>query len=289
MSHAQNPTLGVLFGLATAVVGSLAGAATKHLASSVSVAQIVCFQYLLSCLVCMPWIARHGLNGLKTQRIGQHLIRGLAGWGCFYTYYLALAHTPLVDAVLLRNAAPLWVPLVVLCWSRIMVPRSHWLPMGIGFIGIILVLQPGNDSIGSWHLIGALSGLTLAISMVGTRRLSETEPTQRILFYYFFISFLTSVPLAAHSWQPIAIGDWPLMFFVGFSIYLLMFFYTKAYSYAPASLVSPLTYFSVVFAGLLGWLIWGDQPGLLSLAGMSLVIIGGLLTVLLGKKQSLKR
>ncbi len=284
MSHTQNPSLGILFGLATAVVGSLAGAATKHLASTVSVAQIVCFQYLLCCLVCTPWIVKHGLSGLKTQRFGHHMIRGLAGWACFYTYYLALAHTPLVDAVLLRNAAPLWVPLVVLCWSGIMVPRNRWLPMATGFIGVILVLQPDNDAIGSWHLIGALSGLTLAISMVGTRRLSETEPTQRILFYYFFISFLTSVPLAVHNWKPIPIDDWPLMFFVGFSIYLLMFFYTKAYSYAPASLVSPLTYFSVVFAGLLGWLFWGDKPSLLSLAGMNLVIIGGLLTVLLGKK-----
>ena len=121
----------------------------------------------------------------------------------------------------------------------------------------------------------------LAFSMVGTRTLSTTEAPSLILFYYFLISFLCSIPMAVSHWQPLPLWTLPYLVYVGISITLAMWLYTRAYSFARASVVSPINYTSVVFSGLLGWLIWEHAPDAIAVVGMICVIAAGLLSILI--------
>lgn len=283
-SHTSQLLLGAGLALATSLIMSIAAAAIKYTASYVSIEQIVLVQYMVCVAVMLPWLMRKGLSTLKTEKPGLHLIRGLCGWLCFYTYYLALDRIPMVEAALLRNSAPLCVPLLVLIWLGYRMPNRQWLPVIVGFIGIALVLKPQGDSLSLWHLVAFASALTLAGSIVSTRVLTGSEPTNRILFYYFGLSALFSLPLALQNWEPIPLFSIPLMAGIGLSVWVIMWLYTRAYSYAKATVIAPISYFGVLFTGLLGWLFWQQVPDMMAVIGAALIISGGISSVWLGRE-----
>lgn len=266
-------TLGIL----TVFLGSTVAAAGKHLSGQVHISAIVLAQYLICFLMVLPWWLRNGKRAVLTQRLGTHIVRGVSGCACFYTYYLAMQHMPLVEATLFRNTAPLLVPLVILVWYRSAIPSARLIPLIIGFAGVTLVLRPTFDGISIWQLIALSSGVGLAISMVGTRELARTEPESRILFYYFSISLLFVLPFFALNYQPIPSAALPWLLYVGVVMYGTFVIYTKAFSYVPSSILAPTSYFALVFSGLLDWLIWGVVPDLPTVLGIALVVCGGLL------------
>lgn len=270
----------VLFAILSPLVATLAAAAVKYLSAYMSIGMVVLVQYGICLLTLAPWIQRVGLNGLKTRHWKAHLIRGLSGWMCFYSYFIALKHIPLVEASLLRNTAPICVPFLVFFLTRTGITWPKLVGILTGFAGVVLILHPEGSSISLWHGVGFISGLTLALSMVYTRELASTESSNLILFYYFVISTVLSVPLAAVNLEPIPVHTLPLLAFVGISIYITMKIYTIAYSVAPTNTLAPFSYFGVVFAGILGWLFWDQVPDLRSLLGMICVISGGIITLL---------
>ena len=154
------------------------------------------------------------------------------------------------------SASRLVCPVLLLLCQGYRMPTLNWLPVLIGFSGIALVLKPQTGSLSGWHLVAFASAITLAGSIVTTRMLTRSEPTNRILFFYFSCSAIFSLPLAVSHWQPIPLFTLPLMLGIGLSIWLTMWLYTRAYSYAKASVLSPISYFGVLFTGLWGWLFW---------------------------------
>ena len=282
MSKQSQAYLGGAYALATSIVVSLATAATKYCAASVSIEQIVFIQYLICVVIMVPSIHRRGFATLKTSNVKLHLARGISGWLCFYTYYLAIDRIPLVDASLLRNGAPICVPIILFLWKGYRLPLLRWLPILIGFIGIAMVLRPQGGTLSFWHLIGLCSAVTLAGSIVTTRSLAVSEPTANIIFFYFCFSAVLGLPLALKHWQPIPLYTLPYLIGIGLSIWLTMWLYTKAYSYAGATVISPISYCGVLFTGLLGWMFWDQIPSGSALIGALLIISGGISSVYLG-------
>ena len=283
---ANSLQIGLALGIATVFLGSIVAASAKHLSAELNTATIVLGQYLVCFLMSLPWLINNGgLTALKTEHPWQHIVRGVSGCACFYTFFVALRHIPLVDATLLRNTAPLVVPLVILVWMRVGVPRSRWLPLIIGFIGIAVILRPGEQGVSIWHLVGFSSGVGLAISMVSTRVLAQTEPESRILFYYYGISLVFAVPFFIINYQPIPAFAWPWLIGIGAAMYFTFALYTRAYRYVKASTLAPTSYFAVVFAGLLDWMIWDYLPDIWVISGTILVIGGGILTLYIANKN----
>ncbi|WP_269619568.1 DMT family transporter [Zhongshania sp. BJYM1] len=270
---------GLALSLVTVFFSSTVAAVGKHVSQEVHVSAIVLVQYGISFLFALPSVLRAGRSGLATSRPGIHLIRGMSGCACFYLYYIALSKISLVDATLLRSSAPLMVPLVIYLWFSQRVRRETWLPLVVGFLGVVLVLKPGAAGLSLWHLLALLSGLGLAVSMVSTRVLAQHEPQNRILFYYFSISLLFSLPFFLWNYQAIPASAWPGLIYMGVVIYLSFVMYTMAYRYVSAAALAPISYFGVVFSGLLDWLIWDHIPGALTMMGIACVILGGVLVL----------
>jgi len=263
------------------VLASTAAAATKFASGHASTEAIVTVQYLVCTLLCLPRILRAGSGNLRTQKAGLHLVRGGVGVLGFYLFYAALDHIPLVDAMLLRQSAPLMVPLVMFAWQGERVTGVTWLPLLIGFAGITIILRPSPAGFSGWHAAGLASAFSLAVSMVATRELARTEPTSRILFYYVVLSLACVAPFGAGDLNGIPAPAWVAMIYVGLAIYLTLELYTRAYGMAPTAVIAPINYFAVVLAGFWGWLFWRQVPDLWSVAGSVLVIAGGLLTIFL--------
>lgn len=269
----------VYLSLLMVLLASSAVAAARLASETASTAAIVTVQYAICLLCSLPACLKPGLENLKTTVLGLHLVRGLAGVLGFYLFYAALANIPLVDASLLRQSAPLIVPVVIFLWIRERIPSGDWLPLIIGFAGVVIILRPGPQGLSWWHLAGFLSAAALAVTMVATFRLATTEPDSRILFYYFVISLLCVAPFSLADFSGIQTRDWLAMIYVGVTFYYALVLYTRAYGIAPASTIAPLNYLTVPLGGLWGWLLWQQVPDLWSVTGSALVIAGGLLTL----------
>ncbi len=284
----QNVGKAAVFAFLTAFLMSIVAAMIKYLAATVSIEMILLVQYLTCLLLVFPLAIRNNLSALKTEYLRLHLIRGVAGWICMYTYLLAIKYIPLVDAVLLRNSAPIFVTLLAPLYFKVHISKLCWVPITIGLIGIGLVLQPDYGDLKLWHFLGIFSAVAMAWSIITTKRLTTTEPPSRILFYYFLISFLLSVPLGLGKGAPVPPSALPLMFVVGIFTVLSIWCYTRAYYFASATIISPISYTGVVFSGLWGWLIWSQLPNNTAIVGSFLIIVGSVGSVVLGKAGHLK-
>ena len=260
-------------------IASTAAVATKYASARASIEAIVTMQYLVCTLLCLPITLRPGLANLSTRRLGLHLFRGAVGVLGFYLFYAALDQVPMVDAVLLRQSAPLTVPLVVWLWNREQIPGCDWLPLIIGFVGVAVILRPSPQGLSLWHAAGFISALCLSISMVATHKLATTEPASRILLFYFLLSLACVAPFSLGDFRGLDGRTWLAMLYVGVSIYVTLLLYTRAYAMAPAHAIAPINYVAVMLGGLWGWLLWQQVPDSWSILGSALVILGGLLSI----------
>jgi drug/metabolite transporter (DMT)-like permease len=279
-SPPENFPLGVLLTLlaflAVAIMSAFAKAASISVASGV----LVFFQNAISLGLLLPWVLFRGVRTLKTRRPGLHLVRAVTGMLSQYLFFVALKYIPLVDAVLLVNAAPLFIPLVVWIWLGTRIGGRLWLSLGIGFVGVLLILQPGRGAL-SWAAVVALAaGFFSAVALVAVSRLHTTDRPLRVLFYYFLLSSILASPIAISDWRVGGSYAWLWLLGVGAFMVLAQLLLILAYVQASPARVSPFNYSVVVFAGLIDWLIWRQAPNLLSAAGVLLVCVGGILSTI---------
>ncbi|NND65951.1 MAG: DMT family transporter [Halioglobus sp.] len=279
LEQRQNTRLAIYLSLLMIFLASTAVAATKIASADASTEAIVTIQYLVCTVLCLPRVWRAGWRDLRTEHGGLHVFRGVAGVLGFYLFFASVKHIPLVDAMMLRQSAPLIVPLVLWVWLRERIAGVAWLPLLVGFAGIAVILHPTPAGLSWWHAAGLVSALTLAASMVATRLLARTEPTARILIYYAVLSLACIAPFSIGDFAGLALTTWLAMLYVGWAIYWTLELYTRAYGMAPTEIIAPINYFAVVLGGLWGWLFWQQIPDAWTIWGSLLVIGGGLLTV----------
>ncbi len=284
--HNDSLPRGAALMLTAALLFALTGAIIKHVAQHLPNEMVVFFRSFFGLLALSPFFLRHGPRYYATKRLGPHLVRALAGLAAMYCYFFAIAHLPLAEAVLLNYTAPLFIPLAALLWVGESFSRKLWWPIGIGFAGIVLILKPGLSLLAPIAFIGLASGLLSALAMAGIRKLTDTEPAIRVVFYFSLTSTLISaLPLAWH-WQTPAADLWLPLFLIGALSTAAQILMTRGYAHAPAAQVGPFLYAIVVFAGLFGWTIWQEIPDWLSFAGTLLVILAGILTIRLGGRKT---
>ncbi len=255
-------------------------------ATGVSPLLLLFLQYGISFLVFVPPVLKQGPGLLKTSHLGLHAFRSIAGSICQLLFFIAVKSISLLDAVLLSNAAPLFIPLVVLIWFRKTVQPLVWLSLFIGLVGICLIIKPGPEMFRNpASLIALAAAVFSAIALVATNKLSETEPPTRILFYNFGISTVLLAPVCAFAWKPPTAHEWMLLVAVGLSYALTQYLIILAYRHASAAQISPFNYTVVIFSGILGWIFFGNVPDFISLLGTLLICAGGILSIRAGHPE----
>ena len=259
----------------TAVMSALIKA-TKELTST---AVVLLFQNLICLLLILPIALRAGLASLKTEKIGLHILRAVSGTAASYALFVAITMMPLTNAILLTFSASLWMPVIAWVLFREKASRSTWADAAIGFVGVLLVLQPHHQHFNIGALIALAGAFCLAIAFMSVRWLGATEPTTRILFYYFLLSTVLCTPFAIIDWRPFGLRG--AVYLVGIAQTLLVgqALIVLAYRYASAVKVGPFVYTVIVFTALIDWFLWNRVPTLLIVFGMALVIGGGIIAI----------
>jgi drug/metabolite transporter (DMT)-like permease len=251
-------------------------------AANVSIATISFFQSFISLVLFLPWTLRHGLADLRTTQLPLHVARALAGLLSQVLYFWAVKEMTLIDAVLLVNAAPLFIPLVARLWNRTPITSAVGISLLVGFVGVVLIIKPGTNLLTNPSALIALSAaLFSAIALVSVNKLSGHNEPDTILFYYFFIASLSTLPFAIANWSEPTPREWGLLLGVGMFMAAAQLLIILAYQHATASQIAPFNYSVVIFSGLIGWIVWHNTLDWISGVGILLVCIGGILSILL--------
>lgn len=270
----DNLRQGALNALVAAAGFAAAGACIKAASATLPNEMVVFSRNAVALLMMLPWLARVRLAGLRTQRTGGHLLRAGFGLTAMYCFFYALHHLPLAEAMLLNYTAPLFIPLIAWGWIGerppwVLIPAS-----GLGVVGIALIIKPGGDTLLSLPAaIALLSGMFGAAAMVSIRRIAHVEPTTRIVFYFMFYGTLFSAVPLLWAWQtpePAALAA-----LIGSGVFALagQLTLTRAYALLPAARVGAMSYMTVVFAALIGWLFWAEAPDGASILGAVAVMV----------------
>jgi drug/metabolite transporter (DMT)-like permease len=257
---------------AVSALGKTAGQLT-------STAVVVLFQNLICLVFVIPLAIHGGWASLRTEKLGLHILRAASGTACWYALFLAITMMPLTNAILLTFSAPLWMPVIAWLVFRQKASTATWIGAAMGFVGVVLVLGPQHNSFNVGALFALAGALLLAIALMSVRWLGATEPMSRTLFYYFLLSTVMVVPIAAVNWQPFEARAWIYLFGIGFAQLLSQVFIVLAYRYASSVKLGPLVYTVIVFTALIDWAVWDRAPTLFVILGMTLVIGGGLVAI----------
>lgn len=270
---AQRLRRGALHAVMAAAAFSAMGVFIKLAARDLSNEMIVFIRCLVSLAILLPYLTRKGGAGIRTHRLGGHLWRSAFGMGAMYAFFYAIATLPLAEAMLLTYSTPLWLPF--LAWYALgeKPPRVVYPAVVLGLIGVALIVKPGLHPVNPFAaLIGLASGVLAAAAMVSIRRITDTEPPARIVFYFALLgTALSAVPLL-WRWQTPSLDALALTVAAGVLATLGQVQLTRAYASAPAALVGPFTYVAVPISAALAWLLWSETLDGASLAGAAVVI-----------------
>ncbi|NKC31928.1 DMT family transporter [Falsiroseomonas selenitidurans] len=289
MALRHDPKRGVIFMLAACALFTAMGVLVKELAGRVSFLEQMFFRSAFALPVVMLIVLRRiGLRGdlagtLRTKRFPGHVLRALSGTAAQGCSFYALGLLPLAEHTALTNTTPLFVTLlsIPLLGEKVGIHRSG--AVVAGFLGILVIaLGQGaftGDYSGAahWGMVAALAhGMFSAGTTMLVRTLSDTESSGTIVLWQSLLMTLFSLFWLPFVWVTPGPFDLALLIAIGLIGGLAQVLLTEAWASAQVSFLAPYSYSSLLWAVLFGWAVFGDVPGLSTLAGAAAIVLASL-------------
>ncbi len=213
------------------------------------------------------------LDFYKTTRPLLHFKRCLSGLIALVAIFIALRNLPLATVVSITFAAPIFTTIFSIFLLKEKVGLYRWLAVLVGFIGIIVITEPGFSSLNFYYIYPIIFCLGLSYVAIAIRKLSTTEPVWLISFFFSFSIAILGLLSLFQGWIMPNFLDLFLLSMVGILGGLANLWLSQSYKYSEVSLVTPLKYLALVFAIIFGYFIWSEVPTLKTLIGALLVIL----------------
>ncbi|MDA9753479.1 DMT family transporter [Candidatus Pelagibacter sp.] len=240
--------------------------------------QILFFRGFFGILFYFFVIPRERLNNFyKTKRAGLHFLRCVSGLIALIAIFIALRKLPLATVVSISFAAPIFTTIFSIFLLSEKVGIFRWLAVIIGFIGILIITEPGISQLNIYYIFPIIFCLGLSYVAITIRQLSTSEPVWLISFYFSLSITLLSLLTVPQGWVMPSFNHFILLSLIGIFGGVANLWLSQSYKYSEVSLVTPLKYLALVFAIIFGYLIWGEIPTIKTLAGAFLVIISTLI------------
>ncbi|MCC6889691.1 MAG: DMT family transporter [Hyphomicrobiales bacterium] len=273
----DNVPRGILWMIAATVLLAVAAAIAKWQAEIYPVGEVMFIRSLAGLVVCAVLVLPvSGLAVFATRRPGAHLARGLSQSISQTFTVIAVSLMPLAGAVAISFSAPLFAALLSILWLKERAGPARWAVLLTGFSGVVIVTNPGVDA----FQIGALFALGNAIMYgsvtVAVRGMTATETPNTLLMWQMVVM------TACHSLLLLFGVRWPsafdaaMMALGGVANAAAQYAWTRALLLAPTSAVSPFYYLMLVWATVIGFMAWGEQPTAALIVGSTIVIASGL-------------
>ena len=276
--HIDSPVRGIVLMMAGILMLTINDATGKWLTDDYPVSQVISLRSVFILIPLSVFIfVRGGLLAFRPTRITNHLLRSFFFIGSTFCIVAALSLMPLADAIAFTFISPIIIAALAPFVLGEKIDRRRWAAIIIGFIGVLVMLKPTQDSF-QWAAFIALAAVCFsALRDMITRRISAEEHSDLILFYSTIAVMIVGLVAAIFfPWRMPNYSDFGLFALVGVlnggAHYLLI----EAHRWAEASVIAPFRYSGLVWAIILGFFIWDDIPDVWVLLGSVLVVSSGL-------------
>ena len=228
-----------------------------------------------------------------TKRPILHFSRCFFGLIALLSIFIALRNLPLATVVSITFAVPIFTTIFSILFLSEKVGFFRWLAVIVGFIGIVVISEPGLSALNIYYIFPFIFVLGLSYVAISIRQLSSTEPVWLISLYFSVAITLAGLFTIPYGWLMPNLKDLILLSFIGIFGGVANLWLSQSYKFAEVSLVTPLKYLALVFAIIFGYLIWDEIPTIKTLIGATLVITSSIIIfrreILLKKQISTAR
>lgn len=270
--------------------------AGKHLPS----VEIVFFRTVFQLLLISPLIIRSGVASLHTDRFKLHLLRAVLGAATVQCTFYALTQLPLADATAISFSRSLFLTLLAAIILKEAVGRHRWSAALIGFIGVLIVVQPeaitlptSNDSTpvvgATWQfatIVAVVGALMSAAMSVTLRLLSSTEHNAQIMLFPALLNLLISTPLAMSVWESPAAVDIYIIAAASCAGFCGQWCLIEGFRAGEASALAPINYLRIIYASLFGFIFFGEIPGINTIVGAIIITAAALYII---RRESIRK
>ena len=228
-----------------------------------------------------------------TKRPLLHLSRCFFGLAALLSIFTALRNLPLATVVSITFAAPIFTTIFSIFFLSEKVGYFRWLAVIVGFVGILIISEPGFSSLNIYYIFPVIFVLGMSYVAISIRQLSSTEPVWLISLFFSAVITIAGIFTIPFGWLMPSFIDLILLSMIGFFGGVANLWLSQSYKFSEVSLVTPLKYLALVFAIGFGYLIWQEIPSSKTLIGAALVITSSIIIfrreIILKKKPTAAR
>lgn len=266
---------------ATLTIAMMAASAKLAHQSGANAVEIIFYRQFFSLPLIMLWILiGPGIGSLVTTRPRAHLTRAMIGITATVAVFMAILMLPLAEATAINFVSPLFATLLAALVLREHVGVHRWTAMAIGFVGVLLMTLSAatGDAPVAGIVVALIAAFLAAAVSITVRQLGSTEPPTTIVFWFAtFATIATALPMPWHA-QAHDAGTWALLALLGTLGGFTQILMAISLRFAPVGATAPFDYIQLLWATLLGWMIWDMLPDGWTIAGAVLIAGSGLYT-----------
>ena len=277
LSGVNQPFKGILLIVVATFLFSTHDAFSKYLSGFYPIVMVVWARYVVHTLLMAGiFLPQSGLRVLRTKRPWLQLIRALCLLGTSLFFTTGLMYIPLAEATSVNFLAPVLVTALSVPLLGERVTRGQWLAVIFGFGGVLIIVHPGGDLFTPAVLLPFCSALFFCFYQLLTRKLSEIDSPTTSNFFAGLCNTLVMSALVPFFWQTPNLEHGAMMLALGACGMTAHLFLTQAFRLAAPALLAPFSYCQIIFAGLLGWLLFSHTPTLTTVLGIAVICCSGL-------------
>lgn len=249
--------------------------------AGVSLAELAFYRFAFGLPPLLAWIAWTGNFGAwRTQRPLAHLLRGMLGLATMVVAFSALTYLPLAESATIGFVAPLFSVILSALILHERVGRHRWSAVALGFLGVLIVTRPGGTDLPPIGLALALSAaFGVAAVTITIRQIGRTESTPTIVLWFTLFSIAATGAFLPFYGEAHDARTWAILVALGLFGGLGQLFLTSSLRFAPVPVVVPFDYTQLLWAVLLGWMIWDTHPPATTWFGAAVIVASGLYTL----------
>ena len=281
MAGSKDQRVGILLLLSSIGLITIVDVAAKYLTADLHAVQLV-WGYFLGIFVHLLGflLIRRRRGSLHTRRPVLQLVRSALLVASIACLFVGLTYLPITEATAISFMSPLFIVVLSVPLLGERVDAHRWIAVLIGLAGVLVIIRPGGG-IAHWAaFMPLISAIAFACYQIATRILVASDSTFTILFYTGFGGFFWTCLIVPFFWTTPTAVHWLSFILLGGLGVAAHFCLIKAFELAQASLLAPFNYSKLVWATLLGYVVFADLPSLNTLAGCALIIASGLYIVL---------
>jgi drug/metabolite transporter (DMT)-like permease len=288
----MNPAKGILLKLVSTVLFAVMSALIRYLGTRYPIGEVVFYR---SAFAMVPVMLVYALRGelaavVRTERPLGQAGRGVISIAGMFLNFGALARLPLVESNAISFTSPLFSVALAALVLKERVRIYRWSAVVIGFLGVLVVLSPhlSGDELtvamaSATSVAGVVYGIAGAAANAGTviqtRRLTQSETTSSIVFYFSLFCSLAGLVTLPFGWISPTGGEFAALIAIGLLGGTAHIFLTESYRYASASTVAPFDYTAMIWALILGYAMFGETPTPMIVVGSAIIAAAGLFVI----------